>query len=454
MGEATPAQAASFNFTYAPGTTMDQILGFETAANVWSQFLVDDVEVNLFVEVVDSNLLPDYVIGGTMPGLQSNSYSQFQNALYNDRTSNDDFQAYANLDTTGLGGEYGGYLETNTWSNDTLTLTTANAKALDLRPSDDSAIDGYILMSDLSQYSVNWDYNTRRHLPTPQNSLDYASVALHEIGHALGFISGIDSAVVTEAQATMQENFDRLARTNSLDMFRYSNRSYQSAQLDLGVGADSYFSIDSGTTPLAYFSTGTQDFGLGSDGFQGSHWKQQSSTLGIMDPLLSVEQRRHLKDFDARSLDIIGWDLPSYLHDGIASWELQLIWYDLTYQAEARLANTLGLTPWQFSVANPDVLAQSLTSWVDTDNDGVDDRVEQMLEDSQVYNWCWSNCSGNSGGSWQSGLWQEFRWQTLSTDDLQANAQAVPEPTSTTGLLSLGLLAIGSQLKRRRQSNG
>ena len=461
LSRAAPVEAASFNFTYAPGTTLEQMLGFEVAANVWSNFLVDDVEVNLFVEVVDWDELPPFVVGGSLPGLQSYDYSQFQTALQNDRTSNNDWAAYANLNhADSSNNRYSAYFENNYQENDRLSLSNANAKALGLRPSHDNAIDSYIVMSDLSGLLLpHWDYNTRRDSSIPFYSLDYTSVAIHEIGHALGFISGIDSALVADVQASVQQNLDRLNRTSALDMFRYSVYTEDEENLDLAVGIDSYFSLDGGETPLAHFSTGTQDLGLGFDGFQGSHWKQQSNELGIMDPLIFLGERRDVKALDLQAFDSFGWDLRSDLRDGISSSELNLNWFDLTSQAEQRLANSLGISVADLW-ANSTTSANSLTSWIDSDNDGIDDRVEQMLVDSEVYNWCTSNCNGGGGGSgggsggsggggWQTGLWQEFRWQTLPTEAIQANAQSVPEPTSTVGLLALGTFGISSRLKRR-----
>ena len=469
LSRAAPVEAASFNFTYAPGATLEQMLGFEVAANVWSNFLVDDVEVNLFVDIVDSSLLPTNVIGGSLPGVNPwYNYGEFRSALQNDITSNDDVTAYDNLNlytyqsgaSNPNADRYRVAFERGNsyWYNQNLTLTNANAKALGLRPTHDNALDGYIVMSDLSNYSVNWDYNYRRNSSVESDALDYASVAIHEIGHALGFISGIDSALVSEANGTFQQNLDRLFRTTSLDLYRYSKWSNNKGWLDLAVGPKSYLSIDGGDTALADFSRGNQNFGLGSDGFQGSHWKQQGNEIGIMDPLIFTGERREVKAPDLQAFDIIGWDLRSDLRDGISNSELNLDWFDLTYQAELRLANSLGI-----SVADlfaPTTSVNSLTSWVDGDNDGVDDRVEQMLEDSEVYNWCTSNCNGGGGGSgggsggsggggWQTGLWQEFRWQTLPTETIQANAQSVPEPTSTVGLLALGTFGISSRLKRR-----
>ncbi|MBE9041307.1 NF038122 family metalloprotease [Oscillatoriales cyanobacterium LEGE 11467] len=462
LSKPAPVEAASFNFTYAPGATLEQMLGFEVAANVWSNFLVDDVEVNLFVDIVDSSLLPANVVGGSLPGVNPGyDYGEFRNELYADRTSNNDWTAYSNLNLyTYQSGANDPYADryrvafergNSYWYNKNLTLTNANAKALGLRPTHDNAMDGYIVMSDLSDHLlVDWDYNYRRDSSAPWFSLDYASVAIHEIGHALGFISGIDSALVREASGTFEQNLDRLFRTTSLDLFRYSKWSKNKGWLDLAVGPKSYLSIDGGRTALADFSRGNKNFGLGSDGFQGSHWKQQGNEIGIMDPLIFLGERPEVQAPDLQAFDIMGWDLRSDLRDGISSSELNLNWFDLTSQAEQRLANSLGISVADL-FANSTTWANSLTSWVDTDNDSVDDRVEQMLENSEVYNWCWILCGGSGGGSWQSGLWQEFRWQTLPTEAIQANAQSVPEPTSTTGFLALGVLGIGSRLKRRSQ---
>lgn len=41
-----PAKALNFNFSYAPGTTEEQMIGFEMAGNYWSNYLKDDVTVN------------------------------------------------------------------------------------------------------------------------------------------------------------------------------------------------------------------------------------------------------------------------------------------------------------------------------------------------------------------------------------------------------------------------
>ena len=70
-------------------------------------------------------------------------------------------------------------------------FTNANAKALGILNDDSKKLDGYILVNDLTgQSSTGWDYDALR--SGGAEGIDFISVALHEIGHVLGFVSGID----------------------------------------------------------------------------------------------------------------------------------------------------------------------------------------------------------------------------------------------------------------------
>ena len=54
-----------FDFSYAPGTTFEQMIAFETAGELWSKYLTDDMTVNIHIEM--TNILPDKVIRLTFP---------------------------------------------------------------------------------------------------------------------------------------------------------------------------------------------------------------------------------------------------------------------------------------------------------------------------------------------------------------------------------------------------
>lgn len=70
----------NFNFTYEgdeSGNTkvsQQQMIAFEIAGKIWSQYLRDDITLNIHIDVTDD--LPHNVIGGAMPGFLSQPYNR------------------------------------------------------------------------------------------------------------------------------------------------------------------------------------------------------------------------------------------------------------------------------------------------------------------------------------------------------------------------------------------
>ena len=459
IGYHRAAQALTFDFSYDPGTSLEQMIGFEMAGQVWSSYLDDDITVNIHVGVTD--LLPDNVIGGALPGLTAyQNYGNFRNEVYQDRTSSDDNTAYNNLHNYQYSDgytRYRGYLENNTWHNKNIALTNANAKALGITPSNN--LDGYILMSDLSAYSVDWNYDYSRQNSMGSNELDFLSVAMHEIGHVLGFVSGIDSTEVAETQATYNQNVERLMHTTSLDMYRYSDWSDDNGgYLDLAYGVDSYFSIDGGDTALAHFSEGEDLLlGFGGDGFQGSHWEKKSDPIGIMDPDLALGERANISDMDLRAFDVIGYDCAHFNYSGSYSScdAPSLNFSSLEYDAKDSLAKKVSplLGAWSVDAALATGLDDFGASLIDSDRT---DDINQMIIDSEIYEWGWGdNCDPNVQNCGNSQViaamltnkGSGFNWSTLG--DL--TVAEVPEPGTNLGIIALSLLAGGSVLKRHRK---
>ena len=384
------------NFTYDPGTSLEQILVFETAAKVWESYLQDDVTVNLQVGVTHASNLPNGVIGGALPGMTTNiQYRDFRESHAHDVTSSDDAIATNNLD-----GGSGFWLrhehqlgDTNARISgmdyvETVNLTTANAKALDLVPSDNMTLDGYILMSDLDGYAVEWDYDVTRNAPADSGKLDFLSTALHEIGHALGFVSGVDqpgwvAAVVEEAHQLFdaaRASDSRSDYVNALDLFRYSDRS--GGDIDIGYGSElgeKYFSIDGGNTALANFSSGS-DTTAGGDGYQSSHWKNQSNALGIVDPTLAVGERSEISALDLQAFDVIGWDINNLG----ANTSINLS--QLRTEALQDIAERLGKSV-SWVGRRPEQTATRLAEVRVTD-------IAQMAAQSEIYDLSWLNPSG------------------------------------------------------------
>lgn len=299
------AAQANLSFNLIPESGMPQfaIDGFQTAAGLWSSVIADDLTVNIRIGYAS---LGAGIIGETGSEFTERSYSLVLNALAARRTSEDDQSSYAGLQT---GASYSRLIN-HTSNNpngpnsatpyvdtmDRVGLTTANAKLLGFLPQDGSP-DATIRFS--SNFSFDFDHDGT----IAPGAIDFVGAAAHEIGHALGFVSGVDD-IDTLYGVYPGGDFS----SNLLDLFRYSALS-----LDLGTGytdytadntREKYFSVDGGETPLALFATGLT-YG---DGNQASHWKDDLG-YGLMDPTLNYGEQVDLTITDLRLFDVLGYTL-------------------------------------------------------------------------------------------------------------------------------------------------
>lgn len=191
---------------------------------------------------------------------------------------------------------------------------SANAKALGIDVGD--VVDASITFNSM----FSWDFNPSTGVR--DGTYDFIGVAIHEIGHALGFVSGVDDF---DYSAFYNGPVDEFWWGYGLDMFRYSDNPQGYGDggpyLDWSIGTDSYFSIDGGQTALfdGYFSTGS-NYG---DGWQASHWKAPGTCtplLGIMNPYACNGYVDEVTGLDLALYDAIGWNLsfdvlenPDYL---------------------------------------------------------------------------------------------------------------------------------------------
>ena len=303
--------ALSFNFTSGDGslTSGDAMWqGFQDAANVWSSELTDSVTVQLDIRTA---ALSPGVLGSASSTQNNFAFSSFRTALTADTVSADDTTFTSNLP----GGssfdmhinhvlENGGatFLDDDGGANNSqIRMTRANAKAIGLVGATDSTIDAQIKFSS----SFAWDFDRSDGIDGSQ--YDFIGVAAHEIGHALGFTSGID-VLDNNADAFSDDAFTFVS---PVDLTKYSQASADDGVIDWTADTHTkYWSLDGGQNAItgATFSTG-RNFG---DGQQNSHWKDNQG-LGLLDPTIANGELGDITDTDRRMFDVIGWDLASPL---------------------------------------------------------------------------------------------------------------------------------------------
>ena len=302
--------ALSFNFTFTPTSTPQDIAGFTAAGAFWSSKFADSVTINMNVGTA---ALGSGILAQANSTYSTVSYSDFRNKLATDATSTFDTNA---LSSMAAGSSFGmllnrtsnnpngsgsatAYLDNDgDANNSSLYLTTANAKAV-----------GYTFASGDRDASItfgnafSWDYNSDNGVSS--GAYDFVGIAIHEIGHSLGFISGVDILDGNSPPINGPFSDNQFTFVSPLDLFRYSAASTTSGVIDWTAGTTSkYFSLDKGVTSLVAFSTGT-NFG---DGRQASHWKDNLG-LGIMDPTADFGEALAATPNDFLAFDVIGWNL-------------------------------------------------------------------------------------------------------------------------------------------------
>ncbi|WP_434685331.1 NF038122 family metalloprotease [Pseudanabaena minima] len=310
-----------FNFSYAQGVSQTQMAAFEMAGKIWSSYLTDNVTINIAVDVQKE--FAGNTIAGAIARTNDYSFSTYANALKNDADPTiTDMQVVSSQTVNGnsFKARYdaidSNQLVSLQQTSSKLSINSANAKSvgsvgrgIDTKAS--NVLDGYIVMRDLTGTNTSWDYNFTRQNTTPKGSVDFIGVAIHEIGHVLGFQSSIDRPWVGASNLSSSEYKsalkERANQASTLDLFRYSNKSRVGFEtnIDLSVGGDQYFGL--GTNGISFvgrFDSGV-DKTRGGNGFQASHWQ----TGGIMDAEIQRGQTAKITGLDLIAFDAIGWDI-------------------------------------------------------------------------------------------------------------------------------------------------
>ncbi|RYE81059.1 MAG: PEP-CTERM sorting domain-containing protein, partial [Hyphomicrobiales bacterium] len=341
-----PAQAATINLidNGFAGTAAQQEQfrnGFRIAAAYWGSILTNNATINLGVGTAS---LASGIIGSTGSTRVDYSTSNWVSRVNATRsTSSIDSNIVLPTLTNGGASFITNGVATTTTANqnpllpsgvDDLTAVrydnaaTASSRTLYLNSSlikaiggtaagvNSASVDGNV------QFSTNFNFDFDPTNGISAGTFDFVGVAIHEIGHALGFVSGVDFLDVYGRGPGTSPNEDTLGYSlndtsiySALDMFRYSADPTGlvpgGAARDLSAGTVTgakFFSIDGGATALFgnTFSTGR----FNGDGQQASHWKDNLG-LGILDPTFSFGEMGGVTGLDLAAFDAMGWNVST-----------------------------------------------------------------------------------------------------------------------------------------------
>jgi hypothetical protein len=352
--------ALTFAVDFSPGVMSapkgpGMMAGVAAAAGAWSSSFTDSITVSVKVELdsealdVDLGTSP-FTFGAALNTFEEHSYMSVKAALAADAKSPPDILAAGTLqpgpflealthDTSftpgggapspeirigALAAGTTGAKATAKW-NSVLKVSRANSKALGLPVTVDGAYDIRLVINDES-IPV---FDVVRGDGIGDELFDFQAIATHEIGHGMGFVSGVDEidyagvggAPPAPAPGHPSDLSDD-AIFSVLDLFR-TNLDTRPPLIPLGQPATGkvldwrfgppigpfskpFFTLDPAAIDPPFktpFSTGAES----GDGDQASHWAD--APIGIMRPDLDKEIIVDVSMDDILAFNVIGWDL-------------------------------------------------------------------------------------------------------------------------------------------------
>ena len=303
-----PVNLGTFDIVIAPNVTLAgnaaALAAFNRAAMLWEARISDPITIT-----IDANLaaLGAGIIGSTSSVTLVGSYTTIRNSMVTDSSDEVDDAIVGSLPTAGQFAATIPAVPASTLSGQVL-VTKANAKALGF-----SGLDVAFGISDATiTFSTSFSFDFDNSDGIGFGLIDFETVAAHEIGHALGFFSIVDS--VNDGETNISPN--------TLDLFRFADGSandpatagnFSTFARDLVPGTNAINDEINGATPELRMATGLTNVSFpGTDGNQASHWKADEQTsifIGLMDPTLSFGQFYPPQNTDFRAMDLVGYEI-------------------------------------------------------------------------------------------------------------------------------------------------
>jgi hypothetical protein len=313
------SQLGTFTIVINAGSTLAAntaaLAAFNRAAAQWEARISDPVTITINADL--ANLGSTTTIGQSSTVMLQADYATIRDQVVSDAADEADDQIVSYLPNAS---QFSAVLPEGFGLDGNLIGSKANLKALGFTELDEDfgTTDATIKFNTRFRF----DYDNRDGVTS--GTMDFETVAAHELGHALGFLSTVDAI----DKALLNSTTGNVGPT-TLDLFRFDNDStldpsttaeFTTYARSLVPNSDEI--TDQVLAPWGDLSAAEFRMSTGSytgDGRQASHWKDNDLTgsmIGVMDPTLGYTQVNPISEADFRALDLIGYEISAIPEPG------------------------------------------------------------------------------------------------------------------------------------------
>ncbi|MCS6885316.1 MAG: NF038122 family metalloprotease [Acidobacteriota bacterium] len=273
---------------------------FIKAASIWEQLIADNITIVIDVDFGPTRFgtpYPPGVLGSASPQLLGgNIYTDVRNALRSNPSSQDESTLYNALPSSSLP------IDVQPGNTTRMVFASAalRAQGLIAPVADPTGEQPNFGPPPSIGFNSNFAFDFDPSNGIDRDKTDFEGTAVHEIGHVLGFNSSVGFSTPSPSV---------------WDLFRFrpgvNSSTFSTAARLTQPGGDHVYFVGGQNNSTLPLSTARPD-GTGGDGFQASHWKDDSFTgqvIGIMDPAIANGELSVITQNDILALDRFGYEI-------------------------------------------------------------------------------------------------------------------------------------------------